>query len=175
MSLTRRICWWNVLISSKLVRDVMEYTHKKPSPVRMYCSRMALLDRVGASTTPVARTGLAWHLGGGRQASTHLYSSWPAVSSTSSSATWSSITHCFRYESTAATADDMARPRRRAAGFSTRVPRRRASASQRTPETRERASSCRPPPVHTRKMRIARAQDAYLRWSGRTRRQSVTE
>ena len=42
LSFTRRICWWNVLISSKEFREVMEYTSKKPSPVRMYCSLMAL-------------------------------------------------------------------------------------------------------------------------------------
>jgi hypothetical protein len=30
------------LISSKLCRDVIEYTHRKPSPVRIYCSRIAL-------------------------------------------------------------------------------------------------------------------------------------
>ena len=69
LSLTRRICCWKVLISSKLSRDVIEYTSRKPSPVRMYCSRIA------------------------------EYSSWPAVSSTSSSATSSSTMHCLRYES----------------------------------------------------------------------------
>ena len=42
LSFTRRICWWNVLISSKEFREVMEYTSKNPSPVRMYCSLMAL-------------------------------------------------------------------------------------------------------------------------------------
>lgn len=42
LSFTRRICWWNVLISSKELREVIEYTSKKPSPVRMYCSRIAL-------------------------------------------------------------------------------------------------------------------------------------
>lgn len=31
-----------MLISSKEFRDVIEYTRRKPSPVRMYCSRMAL-------------------------------------------------------------------------------------------------------------------------------------
>ena len=53
-------------ISSKLLRLVMLYTRRKPSPVRMYCSLIA------------------------------LYSSCPAVSRTSKSATSSSITHCLR-------------------------------------------------------------------------------
>jgi len=69
LSFTLSICCWNVKISSKLCRDVIEYTRRNPSPVRMYCSLIA------------------------------EYSSWPAVSSTSSKATSSSMTHCFRYES----------------------------------------------------------------------------
>jgi len=69
LSFTRKICCWNVVISSKDVCELMAYTSRKPSPVRIYCSRIT------------------------------EYSSWPAVSSTSSNATSSSITHCFRYES----------------------------------------------------------------------------
>ena len=45
-SFTRRICWWNVVISSKEFREVMEYTKRKPSPVLIYCSRIALRIRI---------------------------------------------------------------------------------------------------------------------------------
>lgn len=69
LSFTRRICCWKVVISSKLWRLVMLYTSRKPSAVLIYCSLIA------------------------------EYSSWPAVSSTSSRATSSSMTHCLRYES----------------------------------------------------------------------------
>ena len=31
------------MISSNELREVIEYTRRKPSPVRMYCSRMALI------------------------------------------------------------------------------------------------------------------------------------
>lgn len=31
--LTLRICWWNVDTSSNELRDVIEYTSRKPSPV----------------------------------------------------------------------------------------------------------------------------------------------
>lgn len=41
-SFTRRICLWNLQTSSKLDLSVTEKTSKKPSPDRMYCSRMAL-------------------------------------------------------------------------------------------------------------------------------------
>lgn len=80
-SFTRKICWLKIWISSKLdwvsasltrgylLLSVIAYTSKNPSPVRMYCSLIA------------------------------LYSSWPAVSRMSRRATSSSMTHCFRYES----------------------------------------------------------------------------
>eukprot|EP01139_Manchomonas_bermudensis_P023293 Amastigsp_a840986_14082.p2 type:complete len:161 gc:universal Amastigsp_a840986_14082:166-648(+) len=68
-SLTRRIWSRNAVISSNAEREVMAYTHRKPSPVRMYWSRIA------------------------------EYSSWPAVSRMSSRhVSWSMIT-CLRYES----------------------------------------------------------------------------
>lgn len=40
-SFTRRICRWNLNISSKLEWSVTEKTRRKPSPDRIYCSRIA--------------------------------------------------------------------------------------------------------------------------------------
>lgn len=51
-SLTRRICFWNLLISAKLLWSVNENTNKNPSPDRMYCSRIAL----NSSWPAVSRT-----------------------------------------------------------------------------------------------------------------------
>ena len=39
--LTRRICWWNTLISSNDGLDVMLYTKRKPSPVRTAKQKIA--------------------------------------------------------------------------------------------------------------------------------------
>ena len=41
-SLTLRISLCKVLMSSKLPLSITEYTKRNPSPVCMYCSRMAL-------------------------------------------------------------------------------------------------------------------------------------
>jgi hypothetical protein len=68
-SLTRCIWLWNLVIRVKDDLEDILYTSTNPSPSRIHWSRKA------------------------------VYSSWPAVSNTSSIHDWPSITTCFRYES----------------------------------------------------------------------------
>ena len=62
LSLTRRMSWWKRSTCSKLALSVTEKTMRKPSPVRMYCSRMAL----NSSCPAVSRTAVGGgHSGAG--------------------------------------------------------------------------------------------------------------
>lgn len=56
LSLTRSMSWWNRSTCSKLALSVTEKTMRKPSPVLMYCSLIAL----NSSWPAVSSTGWMW-------------------------------------------------------------------------------------------------------------------